>query len=195
MLYRAIFPSRVSRAFPRTVSSAFPRTVSYRALLPNVRVTSPQPFAPGGKGRFARVRAARQSADWLRARPLRAPVLSAPVRRRGSLRPLRFARALDCCAICAASLRKLRFLRRICGGGIPRGWRWRVRAFLGRPRLPPRLASGLGRPPHPPDAGHPASAEYRLRGLSSPRRRGWPSGRPRAARPRVRPSPSRPPRY
>ena len=29
------------------------------------------------------------------------------------MRPLRFARALDCYAICAASLRKLRFLRRI----------------------------------------------------------------------------------
>ena len=121
-----------------------------------MRVTSPQPFAPGGKGRFARVRAARQSADWLRARPLRAPALSAPVRRRGALRPLRFARALDCCAICAAALRKLRFLRRISGGGIPRGWRWRVRAFRGRPRLPPRRPSGLVRSPHPPDAGHPA---------------------------------------
>jgi len=51
------------------------------ALLPNVRVISPQPFAPRGKGRFARVRAARQSPDWLRARPLRAPALSASVRR------------------------------------------------------------------------------------------------------------------
>ena len=34
---------------------------------------------------------------------------------RGALGPLRFARALDCSAICAASLRKLRFLRRIAG--------------------------------------------------------------------------------
>ena len=32
------------------------------------RRTSPQPFAPRGKGRFARVRGARQSADWLRPR-------------------------------------------------------------------------------------------------------------------------------
>ena len=38
--------------------------------LPNVRVISPQPFAPRGKGRFARVRAARQSPDWLRVRRL-----------------------------------------------------------------------------------------------------------------------------
>ena len=37
------------------------------------RRTSPQPFAPRGKGRFARVRGARQSADWLRPRPLRDP--------------------------------------------------------------------------------------------------------------------------
>ena len=34
---------------------------------------------------------------------------------RGPLRALRFARALDCFAICAAPLRKLRFLRRIAG--------------------------------------------------------------------------------
>ena len=154
------------------------------------RRTSPQPFAPRGKGRFARVRGARQSADWLRPRPLRAPALSASVRRRGSLRPLRFARALDCCAICAAALRKLRFLRRISGGELRRTWHGRVRAFRGRPRLPPRSASGLGRPPHPPDAGHPALAGYRLRGLASPRRRGGASGRPRCARPRVRPRPA-----
>ena len=31
------------------------RAVPYPALLPNVRVIPPQPFAPGGKGRFARV--------------------------------------------------------------------------------------------------------------------------------------------
>ena len=52
------------------------------------RRTSPQPFAPRGKGRFARVRGARQSADWLRPRPLRAPALSASVRRlRGRTAP------------------------------------------------------------------------------------------------------------
>ena len=52
------------------------------------RRTSPQPFAPRGKGRFARVRGARQSADWLRPRPHRAPVLSASVRRlRGRTAP------------------------------------------------------------------------------------------------------------
>ena len=45
------------------------------------RRISPQPFAPRGKGRFARVRGARQSADWRRPRPLRAPALSASVRR------------------------------------------------------------------------------------------------------------------
>ena len=65
-----------------------------------------------------------------------------------------------------------------CGGEVPRGWRWRVRAFRWRPRLPPRRPSGLGRSPHPPDAGHPASAEYRLRRLASPRRRGGVPGRP-----------------
>ena len=123
------------------------------------RRTSPQPFAPRGKGRFARDRGARQSADWLRPRPLRAPALSASVRRQG--------------------------------GELRRTWHGRVRAFRGRPRLPPRSASGLGRPPHPPDAGHPALAEYRLRGLASPRRRGGASGRPRCARPRVRPRPAR----
>ena len=126
------------------------------ALLPNMRVIPPQPFAPSGKGRLARV-------------PQRSPIA-------------RLASAAS-----ASRSGPFRAGASACGGGIPRGWRWRVRAFLGRPRLPPRLASGLGRPPHPPDAGHPASAEYRLRGLSSPRRRGWPSGRPRAARPRVRP--------
>ena len=47
------------------------------------RRTSPQPFAPRGKGRFARVRGARQSADWLRPRPFRAPAPSASVRRQG----------------------------------------------------------------------------------------------------------------
>ena len=163
----------------RTVSSAPPERA--RDFAPTVRSGRKGPFrshpraAPCGPfGHFASLvaslrklrflrRIARQSADWLRARPLRAPALSAPVRRRGSLRPLRFARALDCCAICAAALRKLRFLRRISGGEVPRGWRWRVRAFRGRPRLPPRRPSGLGRSPHPPDAGHPASAEYRLR--------------------------------
>ena len=50
----------------KTPNDAGPHAASYRALHPNVRKTSPQPFAPGGKGRFARVRAARQSADWLR---------------------------------------------------------------------------------------------------------------------------------
>ena len=128
------------------------------ALLPNMRVIPPQPFAPSGKGRLARV-------------PQRSPIA-------------RLASAAS-----ASRSGPFRAGASACGGGIPRGWRWRVRAFLGRPRLPPRLASGLGRPPHPPDAGHPASAGYRLRGLSSPRRRGWPSGRPRAARPRVRPRP------
>jgi len=122
------------------------------------RRTSPQPFAPRGKGRFACVRGARQSADWLRPRPLRAPALSASVRRQG--------------------------------GELRRTWHGRVRAFRWRPRLPPRSASGLGRPPHPPDAGHPALAGYRLRGLASPRRRGGASGRPRCARPRVRPRPA-----
>ena len=109
------------------------------------RRTSPQPFAPRGKGRFARVRGARQSADWLRPRPLRAPALSASVRRRGSLRPLRFARALDCCAICAAVLRKLRFLRRISGGELRRTWHGRVRAFRWRPRRRHHLRSSLRR--------------------------------------------------
>ena len=118
---------------------------SSSALLPNVRVISPQPFAPRGKGRFACARGARQSSDWLRPRPLPAPALSASVRRRGSLRPLRFARALDCCAICAAALRKLRFLRRISGGELRRTWHGRVRAFRGRLRLPPRRASGRPR--------------------------------------------------
>ena len=41
--------------------------VVYRALLPNMRVTSPQPFAPGGKGRFARVRARLLAATSLRS--------------------------------------------------------------------------------------------------------------------------------
>ena len=75
------------------------------------------------------------------------------------------------------------------GGELRRTWHGRVRAFRERPRLPPRRPSGLGRSPHPPDAGHPALAEYRLRGLASPRRRGGASGRPRCARPRVRPRP------
>ena len=75
------------------------------------------------------------------------------------------------------------------GGELRRTWHGRVRAFRWRPRLPPRSASGLRRPPHPPDAGHPALAEYRLRGLASPRRRGGASGRPRCARLRVRPRP------
>ena len=135
---------------------------AYPALPPNVRVIPPQPFAPSGKGRLARV-------------PQRSPIA-------------RLASAAS-----ASRSGPFRSGASACGGGIPRGWRWRVRAFLGRPRLPPRLASGLGRPPHPPDAGHPASAEYRLRGLSSPRRRGWPSGRPAVREPLGRASAPVPP--
>ena len=96
-----------------------------------MRRTSPQPFAPGGKCRFARVRGARQSLDCRRPRPRRAPVLSAPVRRLAG-------------ANCAA-----------LGTGA-----FDLAAAL---RSSAACPSVLVRPPHPPDAGHAASAEYRLR--------------------------------
>ena len=126
-----------------------------------------------------------------------------PVTGRVALRPNRSLRAERAVSLACAALAnrqigfgRVRFALRPfphrCvgfGGELRRTWHGRVRAFRGRPRLPPRSASGLGRPPHPPDAGHPALAEYRLRGLASPRRRGGASGRPRCARPRVRPRP------
>ena len=129
-----------------------------------------------------------------------------PVTGRGALRPNRSLRAERAVSLACAALanRQIGFGRvRIAlrpfphrcvgfGGELRRTWHGRVRAFRWRPRLPPRSASGLGRPPHPPDAGHPALAEYRLRGLASPRRRGGASGRPRCARPRVRPRPAAP---
>ena len=127
-----------------------------------------------------------------------------PVTGRVALRPNRSLRAERAVSLAPAALAnrqigfgRVRFALRSfphrCvgfGGELRRTWHGRVRAFRGRPRLPPRSASGLGRPPHPPDAGHPALAEYRLRGLASPRRRGGASGRPRCARPRVRPRPA-----
>ena len=127
-----------------------------------------------------------------------------PVTGRVALRPNRSLRAERAVSLACAALAnrqigfgRVRFALRSfphrCvgfGGELRRTWHGRVRAFRWRPRLPPRSASGLGRPPHPPDAGHPALAEYRLRGLASPRRRGGASGRPRCARPRVRPRPA-----
>ena len=127
-----------------------------------------------------------------------------PVTGRVALRPNRSLRAERAVSLACAALAnrqigfgRVRFALRPfphrCvgfGGELRRTWHGRVRAFRWRPRLPPRSASGLGRPPHPPDAGHPALAEYRLRGLASPRRRGGASGRPRCARPRVRPRPA-----
>ena len=93
-----------------------------------VRVISPQPSFGAERAVGACVRAARQSPDWLRARPLCAPALSAA-----------FGRLAD------ASAR--------------------------------RMAA-----PASAHAEHPASAEYRLRRLPSPSRRGWPSRLARALR-------------
>ena len=117
----------------KTPNDAGPHAASYRALHPNVRVTSPQPFAPRVRGRFARVRGARQSADWLRARPPRAPALSAPVRRLRGRSPARLALARSVVPWSSALAAAPRVR--------PRPWRWRVRSFRGRPRLPPRRAS------------------------------------------------------
>ena len=162
------------------------------ALPPNVRVIPPQPFAPSGKGRLARV-------------PQAAPCCHfASLVRSITTQSARLPS--ESFAFCGAFLanRQIGFgCVRIAIRPFPRrcvGLRGRNPARLALARSGVPGASALATAsrvqpvaaPHPPDAGHPASAEYRLRGLSSPRRRGWPSGRPRAARPRVRPRPASP---
>ena len=84
-----------------------------------------------------------------------------PVRRishrcvpRGPLRSLRFARALDCFAICAAPLRKLRFLRRIAGE-VDRA------VGTGALRFSARLHSATANPPSSA-RGNPSAATARL---------------------------------
>ena len=110
----------------------------------------PQPFAPRGRGRFARVRARHLAVP--SGTSLRSWLPSESFAFYGAFlanRQIGFGRV-------RIALRSLLHRCVGFGGGIPRGWRWRVRACRWRPRLPPRRPSGLVRPPHPPDAGHPA---------------------------------------
>ena len=115
-----------------------------------VRVISPQPSFGAERAVGACVRAARQSPDWLRARPLCAPALSAA-----------FGRLAE--AKSHAGARRVWATR----SGDAAGYRASAR----------RMAA-----PASAHAEHPASAEYRLRRLPSPSRRGWPSRLARALR-------------
>ena len=175
----ALFPSRVSSAPPErardfapTVRSARqgpcrsrPRRSPIGRLASGASASRSGPFRAGASARLLAATSLRSCARLLRNLRGFPP--------KASLSAAHFS-PIARLASAASSSRSgpFRLGASAIGGGIPRGWRWRVRAFLVRPRLPPRLASGLWRPPHPPDAGHPASAEYRLRGLASPRRRG-----------------------
>ena len=108
------------------------------------RRTSPQPFAPRGKGRFARVRGARQSADWLRPRPLRAPALSASVRRlRGRTAPhvARARSGVPWASALAAAQRARPVLR---AGGTTFGLPYGASLALA-PTLPSEPAIGVAR--------------------------------------------------
>ena len=89
-------------------------------LLVWARKMPPQPRPPSRRAAWLRPLPAPQSEDCVRGRVHRHATLRVMRAQRGPLRALRFARALDCFAICAASLRKLRFLRHISGGGISR---------------------------------------------------------------------------
>ena len=87
-----------------------------------------------------------------------------PVTGRVALRPNRSLRAERAVSLACAALAnrqigfgRVRFALRPfphrCvgfGGELRRTWHRRVRAVRRRPRLPPRSASGLRRPPHPP---------------------------------------------
>ena len=121
-----------------------------------------------------------------------------PVRRishrcvpRGPLRALRFACALDCFAICAAPLRKLRFLRRIAGA-VGRAVGTGARALPCGGHSAPACPCVVRYAPHPPMGGIRLGRNTSRRRSAAPVRRcAHPAARARsgpvpAARPLAR---------
>ena len=144
----------------------------------SMRGMPPQPHPPVAEGAWLRPRPARQSPDCRRGRVHRHASRHPKRVRRSPLRSLRFARALDCFAICAAPLRKLRFLRCISGGGIPRpahsvsaeprcGWRCGAPPATARP-------SGVRRVIRSPDTARSAWGRIQPSSASQPFRRRLP---------------------